>query len=448
MKVSLDAIRSCLEGAIPGVIATCSADGEPNVAYLSQVHYVDVEHVALSFQFFNKTRENVLANPWAMVQVIEPDTATQFRLRLHYLRTETEGPLFESMKAKLAGIASHVGMSKVFRLQGADIYRVLEVERVAATAIACPPPRRSGLAALRNCSGAMMGCSDLATLFDRVLLSIETHFNIQHAMLLIADEEGGRLITLGSRGYPASGVGSEIRLGEGVIGVAAQQRTPIRINYLSEEYRYGCSVRRYLEAESSHELENRIPFPGLDEAHSQMAVPILLDGRLMGVLFVESSHEMRFSYEEEDALATLAHQLAMAIALIGDESEATEGKSPVPRLESVADGPAVTVRHYPADDSVFLDQDYLIKGVAGAIFWRLMRDYTERGRTDFSNRELRLDPLIRLPDISANLETRLLLLQRRLAERCPYLRIEKTGRGRFRLDVRRPVVLEGLTRSA
>lgn len=99
------------------------------------------------------------------------------------------------------------------------------------------------------------------------------------------------------------------------------------------------------------------------------------------------------------------------------------------------------VRLYRANDSVFIDDDYLIKGVAGAIFAKLVRDYTQAGRTEFSNRELRLDPSIRLPDIGDNLEARLILLQRRLAERCDFLAIAKTGRGRFHFEVKRPVKL-------
>ena len=45
---ALHEIRACFEGAIPAVVATCGADGVPNVAYISQVFYVDERHVALS----------------------------------------------------------------------------------------------------------------------------------------------------------------------------------------------------------------------------------------------------------------------------------------------------------------------------------------------------------------------------------------------------------------
>ena len=151
--LTLDSIRNCLEGAIPSSVATCAADGTPNLTLVSQVHYVDESHVALSFQFFNKTRQNVLANPRVAATVVDPETAASYRLDLFYERTETAGPVFESMKAKLAGIASHTGMTGIFRLQGSDIYRLLSVTPVPGRPLPLMARKRNLLSGVRLCAG-------------------------------------------------------------------------------------------------------------------------------------------------------------------------------------------------------------------------------------------------------------------------------------------------------
>ena len=107
------------------------------------------------------TRENVLANPRVTLYLVHPVTLARYRIAARYLRTETAGPLFESMKAKLAGIASHTGMSGVFRLQGADIYHVLEIRRVDGVRQLTPPPTRNLLAAVRAAGQTIAQCTEL-----------------------------------------------------------------------------------------------------------------------------------------------------------------------------------------------------------------------------------------------------------------------------------------------
>lgn len=438
--IALDRLRRSLEGVMPSVMATCDQAGMPNVSMISQVHYVDRDHVALSYQFFNKTRQNLLATRRASVTIVDPATFARHRLALDYIETRIDGPLFESMKAKLAGIASHAGMSGVFHLLGADIFHVRSIELIPSLTVPELKPERDLLSEVRRSCADLSVARELGELLDLALDCLDRRFGIRHSLALILDPDTQRLYTLASRGYARSGVGSEVALGEGVIGVAARERTPIRINHMTSEYRYGAVIRDNARRAGVHgDQTTEIPFPGLVAPASQIAVPIVAGGRTLGVLFAESDQTMRFGYDDEDALALFASYLGTLILLLPPEDAPT---APRATRTDTPSGVVVTMRHYASDDSVFLDHDYLIKGVAGAILWRLVREYAKSGRTEFTTRELRLDRSLRLPEFAENLDARLVLLRKRLDERGACIRIEKCGRGRFRLAVGVRLVLE------
>ncbi|HUC31759.1 MAG TPA: hypothetical protein VMS14_00055, partial [Ilumatobacteraceae bacterium] len=94
------------------------------------------------------------------------------------------------------------------------------------------------------------------------------------------------------------------------------------------------------------------------------------------------------------------------------------------------------------DGSIFLDGNYLIRGVAGRVLWSLVQRHVATGQREFANKELRLDKSLDLPGFRDNLDTRLVLLKRRLEEREAPIRIERTGRGRFRIDIAGTLRLE------
>lgn len=120
-------VRPVMENGIPVILATCSRDGVPNVSIVSRVYYIDADQVAVSFQFFNKTIQNVRENPYATIILNDLVKAIRWQLEVEYDHSETDGPVFDEMNLHIEAIATATGMSGIFRLRSADIYRVKSV---------------------------------------------------------------------------------------------------------------------------------------------------------------------------------------------------------------------------------------------------------------------------------------------------------------------------------
>ncbi len=455
MRLGLEQLTSCFQGIIPAMFFTCAKDGTPNAAYLSHVDYVDATHVALSFQFFNKSRRNVAENPQALVHVLDPDTAQGYALRLRFVRSETSGPVFERMALRIEAIASYTGQKGIFKLLAADIYEVSSLAKIpgdvavddGAVTKRSAPDAVFTMQAMQDLSQRINAADSMEGLLDSILAGLEAFFGFSHSMILLASEEPGTLVTIASRGYDQTGAGAEAQFGDGIIGMVAEARKPIRISGLLRGMLYANAARRRAEETGWCGPDQRIPLPGLQNPESQLGVPLLVRGELVGVLCIESETPYRFHEADRQSIELLGSYLAIAIQnmQLREPAEASvsvdvpDASSAVAAERSGASRLAIT--YYPNEEVVLVDGEYLIRSLPARIFWKLLQLRERDGRSEFTNRELRLDKSLNLPEFKDNLETRLLLLRRRLEVKCPDIKLVPCARGRFTLDVSRDVTL-------
>jgi putative methionine-R-sulfoxide reductase with GAF domain len=456
--LKLSDIPRCFQGVTPSLMATCDARGVPNITYLSQVHYLDDGHVALSCQFFNKTRRNLDENPLACVEMYDPLTLQAYRLRLKFLRSEKTGPLFDAMSARIEAIASATGMKGIFRLIAADVFEVLSLHRLEGYLTASLSSNdadapslegyRSEVRGLQWVSERINRSNDLESLLGVALEALEEFFQFSHTSVLIYDEACDKLITLASRGYEATGIGAEVPVGEGIIGTAARDRQVLRFSRLDSALGYGRAIRREMSGE---DRRDEIALPGLPDARSVLVIPLTVGRRLVGVLSAEDPDPMRFGDWHEAYLQIIGNQIALGIDRLTDRAEEGElGATGLSRRSgeaAKADArgqrgapPAAAARkkrtliYYRKDEAIFVDGEYLIRNIPARILWKLLDESQRTGRTEFTNREVRLDESLGLPPVKDNFESRLILLRHRLKEKCPDLQIVAIGRGRFALQ--------------
>jgi hypothetical protein len=425
---------------MPSWVTTCSAEGVPNATIVSIVHYVDSERVAVTRQFMNKTRVNLDENPHAHAVVVNPSNGDQFALDLQYLRTEREGPIFDAVAANLDAIASMTGMTGVFRLRGVDIHSVLACEPFGSARIAGERrAERDTLPLLDEFVRRLSLCVEYSEAVRVGLEALDDLFGFGYSVLLTADERGDRVFAVASNGYGSSGVGAEVPIGYGPIGIAAQRRRVVCVPSVTRSRSMNAAIQDSIRRSGGEASAVEIALPGLERVDSAAAVPLLARGELTGVLYLESERAGDFGPGTERLLRILGGHLAGALAVL--QADRAESAAPAPAPTETPGGAPLMVTYYQADDSVFVDGAYVIKGVPGRILWKLLREHDADERVSFTNRELRLDEWLGLPPGNDNLEARLLVLRKRLAALGCGIGLERAGRGRMALQVGGPVTL-------
>lgn len=151
--------------------------------------------------------------------------------------------------------------------------------------------RAEQLRLIGQVSAKVSAVQPLADLFRQIVTLIKDSFEYYCVTVFLLDDEG-----LSPGDSTAEGLFGMERItpGQGMVGWAALQGEPALANNVARDPRY-----RSLGV--------------LPETRSELALPLKVEDRVLGVLDVQSDHEDAFTLEDVQLLETLAAQIALAI---------------------------------------------------------------------------------------------------------------------------------------
>lgn len=165
---------------------------------------------------------------------------------------------------------------------------------------------------IQQISSEITSTLDLDEVLGIILRAMDHVLAFAHSMILLKDVADNVLRVAATRGYAEQGAGAQVRLGEGVIGVVGERRRMMRIGNIGASMRYLKAVRARMES-SGEVAEAPAVLPGLTDVQSQLALPLTVKDRLVGVLAVESRTPNAFDELDEVLLRIVGNQAATAI---------------------------------------------------------------------------------------------------------------------------------------
>ena len=149
------------------------------------------------------------------------------------------------------------------------------------------------LATLAEIGEEVNSSLDLDEVLARTAALIKRHIDYEFFGVLLPEGDGAYLKHRFAIGYPRDlAENLRIPIGQGITGTAASTGHSVRVADTSADPRY---------------------INAIDSVRSELAVPLMLQGKCIGVLDIQSRHPDYFTRDQQNILTLLASRLAVAI---------------------------------------------------------------------------------------------------------------------------------------
>lgn len=172
-----------------------------------------------------------------------------------------------------------------------------QMTRQTRTLINSLEQRSKALATSSEVSRRISTILDQQELVTEVVKQVQMAFGYYHAHIYLLDENTQELIMAGGTGEAGKAMlarNHKIPVGKGLVGRAAQNNITVLVTNVAEEPQW-------------------LPNPLLPDTKSEVAVPIAIAERVLGVLDVQHDVADTLKQEDVDVLQSIANQVAFAV---------------------------------------------------------------------------------------------------------------------------------------
>jgi len=159
--------------------------------------------------------------------------------------------------------------------------------------------RAAELATVAEVSTATSTILESKRLLQEVVDLTKERFNLYHSHIYLLDEKGENLVLTAGAGEPgrimvADGRSIPLNRQQSLVARAARERQGVTVNDVTQ-------------------TPDFLPNPLLPDTHSELAVPMIVGGNVIGVFDIQSEQVGRFTDSDVNIQTTLAAQLATSI---------------------------------------------------------------------------------------------------------------------------------------